>query len=62
MPAIPSSPIFDHTKVLIDYNAYWIEALYDYMRGKDVVFWTGQQIYDWYSAIVPRPADPLTMS
>jgi alpha-L-rhamnosidase-like protein len=28
--SIPSSPIFDHTKVLIDYNAYWIEALYDY--------------------------------
>ncbi len=28
--SIPASPIFDHTRVLIDYNAYWIEALYDY--------------------------------
>jgi hypothetical protein len=28
--SIPASPIFDHTKVLIDYNAYWIEALYNY--------------------------------
>ena len=23
-------PDLYHTKVLIDYNAYWIEALYDY--------------------------------
>ena len=28
--SIPDSPIFDHSQVLIDYNAYWIEALYDY--------------------------------
>jgi hypothetical protein len=28
--SIPDSPIFNHTNVLIDYNAYWIEALYDY--------------------------------
>jgi Bacterial alpha-L-rhamnosidase 6 hairpin glycosidase domain/Bacterial alpha-L-rhamnosidase C-terminal domain len=28
--SIPASPIFNHTTVLIDYNAYWIEALYDY--------------------------------
>jgi hypothetical protein len=28
--SIPDSPIFDHTQVLIDYNAYWVEAVYDY--------------------------------
>ena len=28
--SIPDSPIFDHTDELVDYNAYWVEALYDY--------------------------------
>ena len=28
--SIPASPLLDHSTVLIDYNAYWIEALYDY--------------------------------
>jgi hypothetical protein len=36
----------------------YLEQLYDYIRCKDVAFWTGQQIYDWYSAAVPRPANP----
>jgi hypothetical protein len=35
----------------------YLEELYGYLRQRDVAFWTGQQIYDWYSAIVPRP-DP----
>ena len=34
----------------------YLEALYAYMRKLDVAFWTGQQIYDWYSATVPKPA------
>jgi hypothetical protein len=29
--SIPSSPIFGAALVLIDYNAYWIEALHDYV-------------------------------
>jgi Bacterial alpha-L-rhamnosidase 6 hairpin glycosidase domain/Bacterial alpha-L-rhamnosidase C-terminal domain len=29
--SIPSSPIFDAGENLIDYNAYWIESLYDYV-------------------------------
>jgi len=28
--SIPASPIFDHASVLVDYNAYWVDALYDY--------------------------------
>jgi peptidoglycan/xylan/chitin deacetylase (PgdA/CDA1 family) len=36
----------------------YLEQLYDYIRRKDVAFWTGEQIYDWYSAIVPKPAYP----
>ena len=28
--SIPASPLLNHTRVLIDYNAYWIETLYDY--------------------------------
>ncbi len=28
--SIPDGPIFNHTDVLTDYNAYWVEALYDY--------------------------------
>lgn len=28
--SIPDSPIFNHTQVLVDYNAYWVEAVYDY--------------------------------
>jgi hypothetical protein len=32
---IPASPIFDGTWVLVDYEAYWIEDLYDY------TLWTG---------------------
>jgi hypothetical protein len=33
--SIPASPFRNHSLVLIDYNAYWIESLYDY------VLWTG---------------------
>jgi hypothetical protein len=33
--SIPDSPIHDNTDVLIDYNAYWVEALYAY------TLWTG---------------------
>jgi hypothetical protein len=33
--SIPDSPIHDHNDVLMDYNAYWIEALYGY------TLWTG---------------------
>lgn len=29
--SIPDGAIYDHTHVLIDYNAYWIETLYDYV-------------------------------
>jgi hypothetical protein len=29
--SIPSSPIFDASVNLIDYNAYWVESLYDYV-------------------------------
>jgi hypothetical protein len=28
--SIPSGAIYAHTHVLVDYNAYWIETLYDY--------------------------------
>ncbi len=28
--SIPASPLLNHSRVLVDYNAYWIEALYDY--------------------------------
>ena len=31
MRAIPASPIFDGTDVLFDYNAYWVEDLYNYV-------------------------------
>ena len=35
----------------------YFEQLYDYINKHDgVVHWTGQQIYDWYSALVPKPA------
>ena len=37
--SIPSSPIFHAGENLIDYNAYWIEALYDYvLYTGDVLF------------------------
>ena len=37
--SIPSSPIFDAGENLVDYNAYWIEALYDYvLYTGDVAF------------------------
>jgi hypothetical protein len=29
--AIPASPLDHRTKILIDYNAYWVEDLYDYV-------------------------------
>src|SRR5262245_31937 len=29
--SVPASPYNDHSVVLIDYNAYWIESLYDYV-------------------------------
>ena len=29
--SIPDGAIYDHAHVLIDYNAYWIETLYDYV-------------------------------
>ena len=29
--SIPASPFRDHSLVLVDYNAYWIESLYDYV-------------------------------
>ena len=29
--SIPASPFSDHSLVLVDYNAYWIESLYDYV-------------------------------
>jgi allantoinase len=32
----------------------YFEQLYDYINRHDVVHWTGQQIYDWYAAQVPR--------
>ena len=35
----------------------YFEQLYDYFNKHDgVVHWTGQQIYDWYSALVPPPS------
>jgi peptidoglycan/xylan/chitin deacetylase (PgdA/CDA1 family) len=34
----------------------YFEELYAYMNRHDIVHWTGQQIYDWYVAQVPRPA------
>ena len=34
----------------------YFEQLYDYINEHDgVVHWTGQQIYDWYAALVPPP-------
>ena len=34
----------------------YFEELYGYMNQRPgVVHWTGQQIYDWYSGLVPRP-------
>src|SRR4051794_9247980 len=29
--SIPASPFRDGTTVLVDYNAYWLETLYDYV-------------------------------
>jgi hypothetical protein len=29
--------------------------LYQYVNRHDVVHWTGAQIYDWYSKLVPAP-------
>ena len=29
--SIPASPFNEHSLVLVDYNAYWIESLYDYV-------------------------------
>jgi hypothetical protein len=29
--SIPSSPIFDAANTLVDYNAYWVQALYSYV-------------------------------
>ena len=29
--SIPASPLQDHSLQLVDYNAYWIECLYDYV-------------------------------
>ena len=29
--SIPASPFRNHSLVLVDYNAYWIESLYDYV-------------------------------
>lgn len=31
----------------------YFEQLYDYINRRDVVHWTGQQIYDWYARLVP---------
>jgi hypothetical protein len=37
--AIPSSPIFGGSNVLIDYNAYWVQALHSYvLYSGDVAF------------------------
>ena len=37
--AIPSSPIYGGANVLIDYNAYWVQALYTYvLYSGDVAF------------------------
>jgi len=33
----------------------YFEQLYEYINKHDVVHWTGQQIYDWYSKLVPAP-------
>ena len=34
----------------------YFEELYDYINAREgVLHWTGQQIYDWYSAQVPKP-------
>ena len=29
--SIPASPFREHSLVLVDYNAYWVESLYDYV-------------------------------
>ncbi len=34
----------------------YFEELYGYINRYDVVHWTGQQIFDWYAAHVPKPA------
>ena len=35
----------------------YFEQLYDYINKHDgVVHWTGQQIHDWYAALVPPPS------
>jgi allantoinase len=31
----------------------YFEELYDYINRHDVMYWTGQQIYDWYAGQVP---------
>jgi allantoinase len=34
----------------------YFEELLDYMRSRDgVVFWTGQQMFDWFTTQVPKP-------
>ena len=54
--AIPASPIFKGSLVLFDYNAYWIQSLYEYvLHSGDVAFarevWPNlDRLMGWYAA------------
>lgn len=56
--AIPASPIFDGRLVLIDYPAYWIQSLYDYVlytgdRALARQVWTNVEalLDEWYPSL-----------
>ena len=54
--AIPASPIFNGSLVLFDYNAYWIQSLYEYtLHSGNVAFvrevWPNlDRLMGWYAA------------
>ena len=54
--SIPASPFRDDSLVLVDYNAYWIESLYDY------VLYTGDHGAAAAGLAEPRPARRRALS